>query len=592
MQFLNNYFYKISESKVFLITLFFLNVLILIMRRPDSIFSSQPWAEDGFLYIQSAIYHPWINIIFPYGDYFFLIPRIIANFTIPLTIIHAPLIMNLSTFVIISFCSVYFSTTNFRFILKNDTLRVLCSLFVVLIPASSVASVEDYTLENMGWFLTFFAVLFLTYLLFRYEEYTLKSKLKKSLYVVFSSLIFLTAPATFVLLPILIYVIFREFKKEQRLKNVLPFILLSIVLIFHIFIFYYVYVYVDDLHPSNQDFPINIIAKSFANIFTVNVARTFYHDTNTLATTLGNFIYLIPIGFIIMILINPKNNISKIDLFLLLFTSLELFLTMIFRSGFLLQYMILPTTVINDRYFIIPTIIIFILLIRQLQERKSWIFKLVLIVIISIIAYNIVTGFSIVSLVDFNYQNIAKMYMVGSNDFCLIPINPSSNYRDLLIPCSDPEPEWKELKQISGSGKLVIQHVIDNNYDNNFQIQINQDLETVYTPLQEYSPLFSKYENRPPVLQGGLENESIDAEVYLKFSNQGDIIVIHTSKMIGHDPFDLSKFSNIYFKWRAALNPKDFKNTCYDLNALIFLKNQGTYYEIPEQKQICIKFIK
>ncbi len=47
-------------------------------RRPDALFSAQPWAEDGGVFLTQAISNSWGSLLIPYAGYLHTFPRLLA----------------------------------------------------------------------------------------------------------------------------------------------------------------------------------------------------------------------------------------------------------------------------------------------------------------------------------------------------------------------------------------------------------------------------------------------------------------------------------------------------------------------------------
>ena len=395
------------------------------MRRPDAVLNAQPWAEDGRLLLQGAIYHSWDALSFHVVDYLFIIPVIVATLSLyAVGLTHAPLLMNLTAILIPVLIGVYFASKQFRFIIKNDLLRGFCSLFIVLIPGKFMF--EPYhNITNIQSFIPIFVVLFVSYLLFRYDDFKQKSIFEKSIFAVILSLIFLTGPVSHVMLPFFLFVIFRELKNSRKIKTIIPIIIPTIVLISHMIFFIFNRTSSENTLALNQgELQLNSIFIAFTNMFTIITTQLFYHPYLQFNNYFGSLAYIIPITIVFFILYKIIKNKSKLDLFLL-FSFLVFPLAYVITRPFLLDnFSDLFSNRTNARYFVIPMIFVLISLVRQFNSTKSRIMILVFFIFLIIIIINVISGFEIREMTDLDWKTTSKIFVPGGNSTCSIPINP------------------------------------------------------------------------------------------------------------------------------------------------------------------------
>ena len=166
---------NLCEFRFFLPLLFILGISLLILRRPDALLMAQPWAEDGAFFLSEALQNSWGSIFELHGSYLHVIPRIITIFSLSTGLENAPFFMNLTTIVISSAVGIFFATKQFRFIIRNDSLRAGCSLFIILTPG--IHEVWS-NVTNVQWFLIFFMMFFTILLLFKYDTFYSKSTIQ------------------------------------------------------------------------------------------------------------------------------------------------------------------------------------------------------------------------------------------------------------------------------------------------------------------------------------------------------------------------------------------------------------------------------
>ncbi|MGI0065791.1 MAG: hypothetical protein ACREAT_03405, partial [Nitrosotalea sp.] len=155
-------------------------IILGILRKPIFILVQPGRVEDVDVLLREAIQYSWGSIFVVYNYYLHFIPRLVTIFSLYLFgIDNVNLAMNLAAIIIATFCALFFVTKQFRFIIKNDWLRVVCSLFIIAAPGIN----EIYSnISSIQWFLNIFTMLVVLSLIFRYEEYKRQSKKKKYLY--------------------------------------------------------------------------------------------------------------------------------------------------------------------------------------------------------------------------------------------------------------------------------------------------------------------------------------------------------------------------------------------------------------------------
>jgi Bacterial Ig-like domain (group 3)/Pentapeptide repeats (8 copies) len=429
---LHSIMYESSNARWFLPSLFCLGMILWVLRKINPLFMIQPFAEDGTIFLYDAIHAPWTSLLSSHGDYLMFIPHLVALFSFKsLGLSNAPVGMYFTGIVIGTLCAIFFATKQFRFIIKNDLLRALCSMFIVLVPG--IAQVYDYSISTVEYFLNIFLMLFTTLLLFRYDEYQSKSTKKKYLYTFFCSMSFLTSAYSVVFLPALVYVAIRQFRKNKKETiTILSYAIPVIPLLFQI-----VTLYID--HFQNYSAQTNHVngenTSSFLFLFAGGISKIFYSNTANLAHYSEWAVYFIGAAVVVFILLNSLKNGLKLELYILACIGAVLFLTAIVRGA---QYIYNSPAVLGgyERYFFFATVFSFILIVRQFDKRRSLLFGFIFLAMMSVVVFNITSAFSIPPFPDVNYENMAKAYDQTGQYSCLINVSPYPYHFD--VPCLKP----------------------------------------------------------------------------------------------------------------------------------------------------------
>jgi len=126
---------------------------ILVLRRPDGLFNSQFWAEDGAIFYASQVSMGfWKSIAIPYAGYLHAIPRLIAGMLQWVPVHWMPLAYNLCALIVSAFCCGFFSWPCFRRLMESDALRAAtCIAATAAIPLGtelimSICNLQSYLL--------------------------------------------------------------------------------------------------------------------------------------------------------------------------------------------------------------------------------------------------------------------------------------------------------------------------------------------------------------------------------------------------------------------------------------------------------------
>jgi Bacterial Ig-like domain (group 3) len=421
--------YEVGNTKWFLPLLYFFALALLLLRKPIHVLALPARWEDIGVLLWPAIQHSWGSIVIVHYYYFHFIPTLVTLFSLQLLgVADAPLGMNLAAIIITSLCAVFFATSQFRFIIRNDLLRALCGLFVVLVPGITE---EIYSnISSIQWFLNIFVMLFVALLLFRYDEFEKKSKKKKYLYTFFCSMSFLSSAFSVIFLPVLFYVIMRECRrKKNELVTISSYIIPTVLLFVQALTIFINYLQ----QPPSSAHPTNDIVLSTVNGLTISATKIFYHNTPGIFGHIGEWMYLIPITMIAFILLNSIKNGIKFEVYTLVCIVATLFLSSVIKSS-LIDWNCLCGQA-QERYFFFTIVFLFILIARQLDKKRSLPLKLVFLAVMTIVVLNVASGFFIPIQADENWNYVTKFYDPSGKYQCYIGELPNWS---ITIPCAKP----------------------------------------------------------------------------------------------------------------------------------------------------------
>jgi hypothetical protein len=108
--------------------------ILLVGRRPESLFHAQLFAEDGPIFYQHALTDGAVRSVFEqYSGYLHVILRLTADLAAALPAIVAPTIFAVVAFSFAIYACSMFASLRFRSIVHSDALRVLiCCAFAVV----------------------------------------------------------------------------------------------------------------------------------------------------------------------------------------------------------------------------------------------------------------------------------------------------------------------------------------------------------------------------------------------------------------------------------------------------------------------------
>lgn len=417
-------------------------VALLFFRKPiEVLFLPARW-EDVTMLLVPAMQQSWKSIFFIHYYYFQLVPTIVTIFSLRLLGVKDAMVgMNVAAIVIAALCASFFATRQFRFIIKNDLSRALCSVFILLVPGITE---EIYsTISSIYVFLNIFTMLFVTLLLFRYEEFEKKSSVIKCLYAFFCSVSFLTSAFSVILLPVLAYVMIRQLPRNgsdkiTKCSYVIPTVLLVVQAIT---------ICISYLQQSKSPLPsaFDVIMLT-VNGMTISASKMFYHNTPFLFQNIGGWMYLIPISLVAFILLNSIKRGMKFEIYILLCIVATLFFSSAIKSSVIDWNCLCGQT--QERYLFFAIIFFVILAVRQLDRIKSLPFRLAFLAIMTVVAVNIGSGFFIPVHADENWKYVTQSYDPLGKLRCFVGERQGWS---VTIPCSQPIPT-----NITASGSSLI----------------------------------------------------------------------------------------------------------------------------------------
>jgi len=131
-----------------------------LLRSPGSLLHPQFWAEDGTLFFQEAFNHGFLGTILqPASGYLHSLPRLVAGLSLLVPMEQAPLVFNLTAFVVQLIPALYLLSPRMAHLIPSFPARALAALLYVALPASYETHVN---LTNSHWHLALAAVCILS----------------------------------------------------------------------------------------------------------------------------------------------------------------------------------------------------------------------------------------------------------------------------------------------------------------------------------------------------------------------------------------------------------------------------------------------
>lgn len=419
----------LGETRWFVPTLFLVNVVLFLLRKPFPVLFQPGRVEDVDIMISDAVHHGWQSIFFVYNFYFHFVPRLVTLFSLQvLGIGNVNLGMNLGAIVIASLCAAFFATRQFRFIIKSDILRALCSIFIVVLPG--IADIYS-NISSIQWFLNVFLMLFVSLLLFRYDEYQSKSGKQKALYALCCAISFLSSAFSVIFLPVLFYVIIRAVKNRKGPATVSSYVIPTVLLLVQTLVLY------ANFRQTKSAIPhvgYDIVAYS-ANAFTISLSKIFYYNTADLYQHAGMLMYLLPAVLFASVFTLFRKGGVRFEIYLLACVYATLFFSALVNRGGYVDWGCL-CGIAQERYFSFAVMFLFILIVRQFDKLGTKPSKVFLLALSVIILANVSSGFVIQASADQNWQYVAKLYDPHGKSICYVGETPHG--WAISVPCLGP----------------------------------------------------------------------------------------------------------------------------------------------------------
>lgn len=545
---------------MFLVT--FLGIL-LFLRRPDALLNSQPWAEDGVIFIQQAIEYSFSSLFIPYAGYFHTIPRLVTLFSLQFGLQNTPFIMNFLSLFIATFSISYFFNNKFRFIIKNDYLRFVSTVFILLIPIQEIF----LNITNIQWFLAIYLTLWTSDFIFNYESvFQSKLNIRTILQMVFTVLAFLTTPLAFLLVPFLILTVIRRSKCNRFFT--LDFFILYLIPIISILL--YIIICISTDAPRNAEIPslINIVRIFSAQV----VTKLFYTNSHEIVSQFGYapsyFISIFAVSILILAAFRKKN--TMVDVWLCLLIILDILLISISNPNFIIKFSSY-NIIGGERYLFYPMAWLLILFIRHFNTFDRSKIKYIIYLCLALFLINATLNYELHPFQDLSFKSHANDFDLKGQSICTIPINPLGWF--MIVPCNqDYMPDWDNLKCVTG-GIMAID-LVDNK---------------LYFYEGEIIHIDKKMSEHVLMTGWAVDNLSNDGNVktYLVFKNEDDEIIIPTKNKSRPDVakmFGIENFNNS--GWISTIQTMDFKEQYYNISLRILRTNGEEYYELNADKAL------
>ncbi len=562
--FKNNQFNQnISESNVaHMVLVIFLGIL-LFLRRSDALLNSQPWAEDGVIFIQQAIEYSFSSLFISYAGYFHTIPRLVTLFSLQFGLQNTPFIMNFLSLLIATFSISYFFNKKFRFIIKNDYLRFASTFFILLMPIQEIF----LNITNIQWFLAIYLTLWTSDFIFNYGSvFQSKLNIRTILQMVFTVLAFLTTPLAFLLVPFLILTVIRRSKCSQFFT--FDFFILYLVPIISVLLYIIICISVDASRSAEIPSLINIVRIFSAQV----VAKLFYSNSHEIVSQFGYAPSYLISTFVVLFLILAafKKRTTAVDIWLWSLIILDILLISISSPDFnrmFSSYNIMG----GERYLFYPMTWLLILFIRHFNTFDRNKIKYLIYLCLALFLINATFNYELHSFEDLSFKSYANDFDLNGQSTCTIPINPLGWF--MIVPCNqDYMPDWNNLKHVTG-GIMAID-LVDN------KLYFHEG-EIIY---------IDKKINEHVLMTGwAVDNLSNDGNVktYLVFKNEDDEIIVPTKNKSRPDVakmFGIENFNNS--GWITTIQPMNFKEQYYNISLRILRANGEEYYELNADKAL------
>ena len=188
--------------------------LILTLRKPDSLFYPQFFAEDSIWF--KFAFLGGVNLFETTAGYCQFIPRLIAIIANLFSCYYAPFIYNFFAISIAAFCCFWISLPLCKNLIKSLGIRLIISVMIALVPT---AHEIIGNITNLQWYLNIWGAIFCI------SKLPPNRYLRITCYLFFISSL-MTSPTFIIFLPILVIRIIKEEKYKTEFSIVACFLIL------------------------------------------------------------------------------------------------------------------------------------------------------------------------------------------------------------------------------------------------------------------------------------------------------------------------------------------------------------------------------
>lgn len=400
-----------------------LAIVIVFLRKPETLLHAQLWAEDGNIWLAQA-YNVGVfkSLLISDGGYFQTFSRIIASLSLFLPLNKVPLFFNVVEFLLQISVALFFLTDRFKSLIPKVEIRVLLALLYLILP--NTAEMDGH-LTSSQWYLAVLAFLILI------AAPAVKSKLWKAFDYLVLALSGLTGTFAIFLTPIAFFIWLKKCGSQN---------LLNLIIIFSCGILQGVSVFflshVNRVHILPQ-----LTIKNVFAIFSRQVvfgllsgARGYTLLLNNISWTLilVTVISVLAIGLIIYSLIKSP---LELKLFLLLGLGI-FFASLITPTKGALSYDILKVlsrSTDGIRYWFIPMLSFAACLVWGLSKTNPKGIRLVCAILLCFSIFGVAMDFRHHAYPDENFNFYAQKFSNSAKgQHLVIPITPPGWEMDLV----------------------------------------------------------------------------------------------------------------------------------------------------------------
>ncbi len=406
---------NLSDFKWSYAILILLLTVIIFFRRPDALLNAQPWAEDGAIFLQQAIYSSIGSIFIPYAGYYHTIPRVVALIAVQFGLANAPLIMNICALLISVFCISYIFRPQFRILIPNDSHRFFLAVLIACLPI-----VEIYlNITNIQWFLIVFLTLWSTNVVFNPKAPSMTLyNIFEMLFVIIS---FLSCPLSIILSPGLLFGIILKIQSSKTNFNLLLHIV-PIVSLLGYFI-------ACSLTNKSSALYIPSIFSSINMITSQIFIRFFYYNVHYFNYSI-TFLIACSVTALITYAVVNRHQYS-IDGWLIFLFILNILVIILFRPSYIEIFSSPNGVGGGERYLFYPMVLLAIAIIRHISTFNASKWRYVLYILLIIVVVNVSLNYQLPPFQDYHFHSSVQGFdPQGTSDYC-VPINPPGWYMKL-----------------------------------------------------------------------------------------------------------------------------------------------------------------